>query len=41
MIKTCAHLRLEYLQDGAGYIDYTCKDCGEVIEQFNDATMGR
>lgn len=42
MIKNCAHIgQMEYIQDKAGIIDWLCLDCGEVVEQFQDATCGR
>jgi hypothetical protein len=41
MIKNCMHEHLEYLDCGDGVIDWTCLDCGEVIEQFEDCKSGR
>ena len=41
MIKDCAHLEMEYVQDKDGIIDWLCLECGEIIEQFQDCTGGR
>lgn len=41
MIKDCAHLDMEYVEEKGGIIDYRCKECGEVLEQFQDCPGGR
>lgn len=41
MIKECAHEDMEYLSDKRGVIDFRCKICGEVIEQYQDCPGGR
>ena len=41
MIHDCAHLDMEYVEEKDGIIEYQCKECGEILEQFQDCVGGR